>query len=113
MAERGEDVQDHGARTLVVWCPDWPLTAVGIEAAVPGAVLERQRIAACTAAARSAGGRRGQRQRGAQRLCPGLVVKDRDPDAEGRLVEAGTAAVAPPTPPVEGLPPGRVPIAPP
>ncbi|MEO5876531.1 MAG: DNA polymerase Y family protein [Streptosporangiaceae bacterium] len=94
------------SRVLVVWCPDWPLTAVGIEAAVPGAVLERQRIAACTAAARAAGVRRGQRQRDAQRHCPELVLTDRDPDAEGRLFETVAAAVAALTPRVEVLRPG-------
>lgn len=97
-------------RALVVWCPDWPLTAVGIEAAVPGAVLARtgssERVAACTAAARAAGVRRGQRRRDAQRLCPELVVVDRDPDAEGRAFEAVAAAVAELTPRVEVVRPG-------
>jgi hypothetical protein len=103
MADEGAG---HSTRTLVVWCPDWPLSAVGIEAAVPGAVLDKQRIAACTAAARSAGVKRGQRQRDAQRLCPDLVLKDRDLDAEGRLFETVAAAVASLAPRVEVLRPG-------
>ncbi|ROO89314.1 protein ImuB [Actinocorallia herbida] len=95
---------------LVVWCPDWPVTAVGIEAGVAGAVLARrgasERVAACTAAARAAGVRRGQRRRDAQRLCPDLVVVERDLDAEGRAFEAVAAAVAELTPRVEVVRPG-------
>lgn len=102
-------------RVLVVWCPDWPLTAVGIEAVIPGAVLERvgssERVAACTAAARGEGVRRGQRRRDAQRLCPDLVVKERDLDAEGRVFEVVAAAVAALTPRVEVLRPGVCAIA--
>ncbi|GAA3218238.1 DNA polymerase Y family protein [Actinocorallia longicatena] len=90
---------------LVVWCPDWPLTAVGIEAAVAGAVMERtggsERVAACSAAARGAGVRRGQRRRDAQRVCPDLLVRDRDEEAEGRGFEAVAAAVAALAPRVE------------
>ncbi|MCD0451912.1 DNA polymerase Y family protein [Actinocorallia sp. API 0066] len=97
-------------RVAVVWCADWPLVAVGIEAAVPGAVLEKhgssEKVAACTAAARAAGVRRGQRRRDAQRLCPELVVVERDLDAEGRAFEGVAAAVAELTPRVEVVRPG-------
>lgn len=90
----------------MAWCPDWPLTGVGISAATPGVVMQAERVAACTAAARAAGVRRGQRLRDAQRRCPELVVKDRDPDAEGRLFEPVVAAVAELTPRVEIVRPG-------
>ncbi|WP_460306051.1 DNA polymerase Y family protein, partial [Actinocorallia aurea] len=74
------------------------------------AVLERvagsERVAACTAAARGAGVRRGQRRRDAQRLCPELVVVERDLDAEGRAFEGVAAAVAELTPRVEVVRPG-------
>ncbi|TDD80066.1 DNA polymerase Y family protein [Actinomadura rubrisoli] len=93
-------------RVLAVWCPDWPVTAVGVEAAVPGAVVVRGRVEACTAAARAEGVRRGQRIRDAQRRCPELVVRDRDRDAEGRLFEAVVTAVAEPAPRVEVVRPG-------
>ena len=93
-------------RVLAVWCPDWPVTAAGIEAAVPGAVVVQGRIAACTAAARAEGVRRGQRLRDAQRRCPGLIVRDRDSGAEGRLFETVVAAVAELTPRVEVVRPG-------
>ncbi|HEU5159571.1 MAG TPA: DNA polymerase Y family protein [Streptosporangiaceae bacterium] len=94
------------SRTLVVWCPDWPVTAVGIGAATPGAAVDGDRVAACTAAARSAGVRRGQRIRDAQRRCPDMVVRDRDLDAEGRLFEVVAAAVGGLTPRVEVVRPG-------
>lgn len=90
----------------MVWCPDWPLTGVGITAATAGVVMESERVAACTAAARAVGVRRGQRLRDAQRRCPELVVRDRDPDAEGRLFESVVAAVAELTPRVEIVRPG-------
>ncbi|WP_396446918.1 DNA polymerase Y family protein [Actinomadura sp.] len=93
-------------RALVVWCPDWPVTAVGIDAATPGAAVSRGRVAACSAAARAAGVRRGQRLRDAQRRCPDLVVRERDPDAEGRLFEEVVQAVAELTPRVEVVRPG-------
>ncbi|HEX2313863.1 MAG TPA: DNA polymerase Y family protein [Thermomonospora sp.] len=94
------------ARTLVVWCPDWPATAVGIDAATPGVVVAERQVVACTAAARAEGVRRGQRIRDAQRRCPRLVVRDRDEDAEGRLFEPVVAAVAALTPKVEVVRPG-------
>ncbi|HEY7484736.1 MAG TPA: DNA polymerase Y family protein [Streptosporangiaceae bacterium] len=88
-------------RALVVWCPDWPVTAMGIDAATPGAVVDGDLVSACTAAARAKGVRRGQRIRDAQRRCPEMVVRDRDGDAEGRLFEEVVAAVAALTPRVE------------
>ncbi|MEV4255262.1 DNA polymerase Y family protein, partial [Spirillospora sp. NPDC049652] len=94
------------SRVLVVWCPDWPATAVGIEASVPGAVVEDGRIAACTSAARAEGVRRGQRVRDAQRRCPELLVRTRDTDAEGRMFLAIAAAVSELTPRVEVVRPG-------
>ena len=76
------------ARVLVVWCPDWPVHAVGAGPDVPAAVLvgegARSTVLACSAAARAAGVRRGQRVRDAQRLCPGLAVHPRDEAAEER-----------------------------
>ncbi|TYC12181.1 DNA polymerase Y family protein [Actinomadura syzygii] len=98
-------------RVLVAWCPDWPATAVGIDAATPGAAVVQGQVAACTAAARAAGVRRGQRLRDAQRRCPGLVVRERDADAEGRLFEPVAEAVAALTPRVEVVRPGLCALA--
>lgn len=94
------------ARTLVVWCPDWPATALGLDAAAPGAVTGGSLVVACTAAARAAGVRRGQRVRDARRRCPGLVARERDTDSEGRLFESVAAAVAAAVPWVEVVRPG-------
>lgn len=94
------------SRALIVWCPDWPVTAVGVEAATAGVVVVQGQVAACTAAARAEGVRRGQRIRDAQRRCPELVVRERDEDAEGRLFETVVAAVAALTPKVEVIRPG-------
>ncbi|GAA2611332.1 DNA polymerase Y family protein [Actinomadura fulvescens] len=99
------------SRTLVVWCPDWPVTAAGVEAATAGAVVVQGQVAACTAAARAVGVRRGQRIRDAQRRCPDLVVRERDTDAEGRLFETVVDAVAALTPKVEVVRPGLCAIA--
>lgn len=93
-------------RVLAVWCPDWPATAAGVDAATPGAVVLQNRVVACTAAARAEGVRRGQRLRDAQRRCPGLAVRERDTDAEGRLFEAVVEAVAELVPKVEVVRPG-------
>jgi protein ImuB len=77
-----------------------------VDATTPGAVVVQDRIAACTAAARGAGVRRGQRLRDAQRLAPELAVRERDPDAEGRLFEKVAAAIAEVSPWVEVVRPG-------
>jgi protein ImuB len=90
----------------VVWCPDWPVTATGLDAGTPAAVISHALVEACSAAARAAGVRRGQRVRDAQRHCPELVIRDRDPDAEGRLFESVATAVAQVTPWVEVVRPG-------
>ena len=53
------------ARTLAVWCPDWPVIAAeiveGISAHGPVAVLHAKRVLSCSPAARIEGVRRGLR----------------------------------------------------
>ncbi|MFE7559247.1 DNA polymerase Y family protein [Kitasatospora sp. NPDC057500] len=96
-------------RVLVVWCPDWPVAAVerpGEAEEAPVAVVEGGRVLACSAAARAAGVRQGQRLKLAQRLCPALELRDRDPEAEARRFEPVVAAVEAFTPRVEVLRPG-------
>ncbi|MFB8238343.1 hypothetical protein ACFC58_17495 [Kitasatospora purpeofusca] len=96
-------------RVLVVWCPDWPVVAVerpGEDRDVLVAVVEGGRVLACSAAARAAGVRQGQRLKLAQRLCPALELRDRDPEAEARRFEPVAAAVEAFTPRVEVLRPG-------
>ncbi|MER7756204.1 DNA polymerase Y family protein [Kitasatospora sp. NPDC097643] len=91
-------------RVLVVWCPDWPVVAVTGDD--PVAVTEGGRILACSAGARAAGVRQGQRLKLAQRLCPALELRDRDPEAETRRFEPVVAAVEAFTPRVEVIRPG-------
>ena len=79
------------ARSLVVWCPDWPVLAAGADLDAPVAILlgegARRSVVACSPAARAAGVRRGQRLRDAQRLCPALELYRRDEAAEARAFE--------------------------
>src|SRR5690606_40603262 len=83
---------DGGAvRTLVVWCPDWPVTAAGIVDGVPVhhpvAVLRANRVVSCSPAARAEGVTVGLRKREAQSRCPHLIVVDHDPAREARAFE--------------------------
>lgn len=89
---------DGGAvRTLVVWCPDWPVTAAGIVDGVPVhhpvAVLRANRVVSCSPAARAEGVTVGLRKREAQSRCPHLIVVDHDPAREARAFEPVVVAV--------------------
>jgi protein ImuB len=42
-----------GVRTLVVWCPDWPVVAAGVDAGQAVAVVAAHRVLAASAAARA------------------------------------------------------------
>ncbi len=74
-------------RTLVVCCPDWPVTASGRPPLEPVAVLAAQRVVAASAPARAQGVRPGQRRREAQACCPALTVLAADPGQELRAFE--------------------------
>ncbi|MFY1681325.1 DNA polymerase Y family protein [Micromonospora sp. WMMD730] len=84
-------------RTLLLWCPDWPVLAAeivdGVPATGPVAVLHANRVVACSAPARAAGVRRGLRRREAQGRCPTLTVVDHDPGRDARAFEPVVAAV--------------------
>ncbi len=93
------------ARTLVVWCPDWPVAVAGANG--PVAVVAANRVVACSAAARAEGVRRGLRRRQAEAHCPGLTVVPADEAREARAFEPVVAAVeAAFTPRVEIVRPG-------
>jgi protein ImuB len=92
-------------RTLVVWCPDWPLVAAGL-ADSPSAVLRGNRVTACSPVARIEGVRRRQRRREAEAACPGLVFAGEDVPRDVRAFEAVVSAVAVFTPRVEVSRPG-------
>jgi protein ImuB len=99
------------ARMLVLWCPDWPVTAAGYPPSVPAAVFHANRVVACSAAARAEGVRAHQRRREAQGRCPELITLEEDPGREARAFEPVIAAVEVFTPCVEIRRPGVVAFA--
>lgn len=111
-------------RVLVVWCPDWSVTAAlaedldkldhlgatldhpgSISMRSPAAVLSGNIVQVCNQAARDEGVRRGQRRRDAQGRCPELVLLKADPERDARWFEPVLAVV-------EELRPGVAPIRP-
>jgi protein ImuB len=93
---------------MVVWCPDWPVTAAGVDPlTTPAAVFHANRVVACSAAARADGVQRGIRRREAQGRCPDLVVLDHDPGRDARAFEPVVAALDALCPSIEILRPGR------
>jgi protein ImuB len=99
-------------RTIVVWSPDWPVTAVRRElelsedAAI--AVVDRSLVFACSPAARLEGVRRGQRVREAQARCADLIVVPYEPHVDNRTFEPVIDAIELLAPGVQLLRPGTV-----
>jgi len=93
-------------RTLVVWCPDWPVTAAGYGSDEAVAVVFANRVVACSAAARADGVRRELRRRQAEARSPGLVVLGHDPGRDARAFEPVVATVEAFCPQVEIVRPG-------
>ena len=98
-------------RTLVVWCPDWPVVASGAGPDDAVAVVFANRVVACSAAARAEGVRRGLRRREAQGRCPDLALVPADPVRDARAFEPVAAAVATLSPRLEVLRPGTLALA--
>jgi len=98
-------------RTLVVWCPDWAVTAAGFPASEPVAVFHANRVVTCSEAARAQGVRSGQRRREAQGRCPELTVVAQDPGRDARAFEPVVAAAETFTPWAEVIRPGVVAFA--
>lgn len=99
-------------RSLVLWMPDWPVTALVREAAIadpgeqPVAVFAHNAVVACSASARAEGVRRGQRRRDAQARCPGLRVVAADPARDQRTFAPVVARIEEHAPGVQILRPG-------
>ena len=93
-------------RTLVVWCPDWPIAAAGVDAQTPAAVLHANRVIACSAGARREGVVRGIRRREAQARCPELEIVENDPHRDARAFEPVVAALDDVCPRIEIVRPG-------
>jgi protein ImuB len=106
---------DGMVRTLLVWCPDWPVIAAeivdGVPAHAPVAVMRANRVMVCSPAARAEGVRRGLRKREAQSRCPRLVVVADDPGRDARAFEPVVAAVEEVAPGVEVIRPGACALA--
>ncbi|WP_436522026.1 DNA polymerase Y family protein [Actinoplanes sp. HUAS TT8] len=102
-------------RTLLVWCPDWPVVAaeivLGVPAAEPMAVFADNRVLACSEAARRESVRRGLRRRDAQGRCPQLIVVEHDPGRDARAFEPVVAAVEEVAAGVEVVRPGACALA--
>ena len=109
------DVETAGARTILVWCPDWPVIAAeivdGVSAGGAVVVLHGNRVVACSEAARLEGVRRGLRRREAQSRCPRLVVVEHDPGRDARAFEPVVAAVEEVAVGVEVIRPGACALA--
>ncbi|MCS5719466.1 DNA polymerase Y family protein [Herbiconiux sp. CPCC 205763] len=84
-------------RTMVVWCPDWPVVAtIGAEGVSPErsiAVIEKGLVLACSAAARADGVKRGLRLREAQARSPQLLDFAYDPVRVDRAFEPMISAL--------------------
>ncbi|RKN18841.1 DNA polymerase Y family protein [Micromonospora musae] len=106
---------DTPARTLLLWCPDWPVLAAeivdGVPATGPVAVLHANRVVACSERARAEGVRRGLRKREAQGRCPQLTVVEYDPGRDARAFEPVVAAVEELVAGVEVVRPGACAVA--
>ena len=72
-------------RCLVLWFPEWPVTAWRLAsdtteaAGAPVAIIEANQVISCSSEARAEGVRLGQRRREAQSQCPQLQVVASDP----------------------------------
>ena len=89
-----------------MWCPDWPVIALGCSLDEPVAVVYANRVVAASPAAREHGVVRGLRRRAAQGRCVELKVCERDLDREARTFEPVLAALDDVTPGVEVTRPG-------
>lgn len=97
-------------RTILVWCPDWPIVAaahtLSLSTDARLALIDRGQVFACSAAARREGVRRGQRVRDAQARCPDLVVTPYLPQLDLRHFEPVLEIIEETMPGVQLLRPG-------
>jgi protein ImuB len=99
-------------RLLVLWCPDWPVHAHAqaerLQGDAPVALIEKNVVLACSAAARAEGVRRGMRQREAQARCPAIHLLRYDPTLDARMFEPVLTALEAALPGVHPLRPGML-----
>jgi protein ImuB len=99
-------VSDVPVRTLVAWCPDWPIVALGHSLDEAVAIVQTNIVIAASPGARHHGVVRGLRRRVAQARCAELEVCERDEAREARLFEPVLAVLDDITPRVEVTRPG-------
>lgn len=103
-------MRDGPIRSIVLWFPDWPVTALAREGAVDPAravaVFEKNEVVACSSAARAEGVRRGLRRRDAQARCPHLSVIAADPVRDHRAFAPLVARIEEIAPGVQIVRPG-------
>ncbi|GAA1952737.1 Y-family DNA polymerase [Agromyces allii] len=99
-------------RTIVLWCPDWPIRAVcrdlGLDADTPIALIDHGLVFACSAAARASGVMRGLKLREAQLRCPELAVHEYDVELDVRVFEPVVRQVEQTVPGVQVVRPGTL-----
>lgn len=102
-------------RSMMLWLPDWPVTALLREEAAgqadarpehPVAIVERNLVVACSASARADGVRRGQRRRDAQARCPRLRVVAADAARDHRAFAPVVSLIEKKAPGVQLVRPG-------
>ncbi|MBC7517469.1 MAG: DNA polymerase Y family protein [Microbacteriaceae bacterium] len=97
-------------RTIVLWCPDWPITAALRTRALPAqaaiALIHKGEVFACSAAARREGVRRGLRLREAQSRHPQLQVFPYEAEVDIRSFDPVLSAIDEVMPGVQILRPG-------
>jgi len=91
---------------MVVWLPDWPLTAAGMRPDEPAVVVQANRVVAASVAARDRQVTVGLRRREAQARCPDIAVLQHDPSRDARYFEPLVQALDRFTPRIEILEPG-------
>ncbi|MGG7305621.1 DNA polymerase Y family protein [Curtobacterium sp. AB451] len=112
LARGGALPEPPPTRTIVLWCPDWPVIAAARAAGSPPdhpfALVAKGQVYASSASARQSGVVRGLRVREAQARCPELVLQPYDDALDHRAFEPVIRAVEAAVPGVEVLRPGTL-----
>jgi protein ImuB len=99
-------------RTIVLWCPDWPVFAAirehGLADDEAVALADGGTVFACSAAARRDGVTRGLKLREAQLRSPALTVLPYDPALDARAFEPVVRLVEETVPGVQLVRPGTI-----
>ncbi|GAA1843399.1 DNA polymerase Y family protein [Agromyces salentinus] len=99
-------------RTIVLWCPDWPVHAVrhelGIDPSAAIALIEGGLVFACSEGARRQGVLRGLKLREAQLRSPELIVHDYDAALDVRVFEPVVRRIEQIVPGVQVVRPGTL-----